>query len=177
VGVVCVAPASAADPHPRLLVVQPNDVPAGFRLDRDESGVRSNAQRAKDAPGFGPLIARSGRITGYEMVFIRLQKKPLRVAFIQSTVDVFRRPDGARIALAWFDGEVGKQAAKASIERSRGKLGAQAWIYTGRAPGRFTLVGWRYRRVVAAVFGLAIPRERVIALARVQQRRIVAAVG
>jgi hypothetical protein len=35
-------PASAADLDPRALVVQPADAPAGFVLDRAESGVRGN---------------------------------------------------------------------------------------------------------------------------------------
>lgn len=43
-------PASAADVDPQLLVVRQADVPARFQLDRDESGVRTNAREAKSGP-------------------------------------------------------------------------------------------------------------------------------
>lgn len=59
-------PTAAAGPDPRALVVAPADVPAGFRLVPDESGLRTNAQEAKDFPESRPYYRRWKRVTGYQ---------------------------------------------------------------------------------------------------------------
>lgn len=49
-----------------MLVLAPADLPAGYRLVRDESGLRTNEQESKDSREARELVIRSGRLTGYE---------------------------------------------------------------------------------------------------------------
>jgi hypothetical protein len=98
VGVLLIAlPASAAAVDPHALVLRQADVPGRFSVDSRASEVTSNA--CYSSHGLRKLVARTGRITGYRRVF-RVGRS--RIEVIQSQVDLFRRPDGARSFLAWW---------------------------------------------------------------------------
>lgn len=160
-------PAAAAEIDPRALVDN-RDVPAGFRLDRDESGIRSNAAEAKNDPRLPTLFRRWGRLTGYEVEYDR------GMATIRARADVFRRPAGARQLLDWYDREVRKAGLK-DFRRTAARVGAEGWIYRAEFPTAATIVVWRHGRVFAGVLGEGVTHERTLELARAQQRRIAAA--
>ena len=161
-------PAFVAEINPKALVLRQADMPAGFRLDRDESGIRSNASEAKNDPRLPTLFRRWERLTGYEVEYDR------ESATIQARADVFRRPAGARQLLDWYDREVRKAGLK-DLRRAAARVGSQGWIYRAEFPTAATIVVWRYGRVFAGVLGEGITAEPTLALARAQQRRIAAA--
>ena len=163
-------PASAAEADPSLLVLREADVPAGFKLDPDQTGVLSNASQAKGAEATErALLRRSGRTTGYESDF------DLRDTKIKSRADVFRKPQGAKLVL--------NAAARAfavsgvqGMRRTPLRIGDEGWVYGG--PSRSSTVNfvvWRYDRVYAGVAVWGVTKARTIAMARTQQRRIAAA--
>ena len=76
-------PASAACVDPKALVIRPIDVPTGYVLQRSESGLRTNEQEAKESPEAGRVFRRFGRVTGYQMIFERGERK------IEARADVF----------------------------------------------------------------------------------------
>jgi hypothetical protein len=164
---VCVSQA-AAGVAPKGLVLSQADLPAGFRLDRGGTGVRSNASESTGQPEVRRMFARSGRVTGYEAQFDR------GLSTIESRADLFRRADGAQLLFRWFVREV-KVAGITGLKRSRADVGAEGWLYTSPSMGTFTLVVWRHDRVFAGVVARGISRERTLTLARVQQRRIASA--
>jgi hypothetical protein len=164
---VCVSYAGA-EVVPKSLVLSQADLPAGFRLDPGGTGVRSNAAESKGHTEVSRMFARSGRVTGYEAQFDRGRST------IESRVDLFRRAAGAQVLFDWFVREV-KIAGISGLERSRSDVGSEGWVYTSPSRGTFTLVVWRYDRVFAGVVARGVSRERTLALARVQQRRIAAA--
>ena len=169
---VAAGSASGAAPSPQALVLQQADVPAGFRFDAVESRVQSNASLADGDPESRTIIARSGRLTGYEAVF---EKKD--GTLIESRADLFRSPAGARILLDWFDREVKKEGAT-KLTRDVVDIGAGGWFFTHRdASVRFTLGVWRHDRVVAYILAFGPRTKQVLALARAQQRRIAATLG
>jgi hypothetical protein len=162
VAVVVVLPAAAAELDPKTLVLQQADVPARFQLDRAQSGVRTNANAGEDAK----FLARSGRITGYVAQYV--QRQPSRG--VQSRVDLFRRPAGARLMFARAN-EKWRRFTQGE-PRQRGRIGTESWIYGGFVD---TVVIWRYGRAYAFVLGLGMTKERTLTLARKQQSRIAAA--
>lgn len=168
IAVLLALPAAAAEIDPKALVLDNRDVPAGFRLDRDESGIRSNAAEAKNDPRLPTLFRRWGRLTGYQVEYDRGKAK------IQSRVDVCRRPAGARQLLDWYDGEV-RKLGFGGLRRAPARIGNQGWVYRVELPTAATIVAWRHGRVFAGVMGQGVTRQRTIALARAQQRRIAAA--
>ena len=167
---LAVAAAASGAVEPRTLVLRPGDVPAGFRLDGAESGVRSNAREAKGGVEAARIIARSGRVTGYRNVFAH------RSSSIESRADLCRTPAGAVALLDWFVLEMRKSGIR-GLKRSRVSVGGEGYVYWGAEPNALTLVTWRHGRVWAGVVVLGVAKERAIALARVQERRIDAVIG
>jgi hypothetical protein len=163
------APQAAAEVDPRALVLQQADVPGGFRLDAKESGVRTNAMESKSGAEARRMIVRAGRVTGYENEFERGDE-----AMISSRADVMKSSAGAGFVLSWFDREA-RKAGIGGLTRSRVRVGAEAWLYTGQSPLSVSFVVWRYDRVFAGVAGALVSREQVLRLARIQQRRVAAA--
>jgi hypothetical protein len=162
--------ASGATLDPRALVLREADVPTGFVLDPSESGYRSNA---REAGGDAALLVRFkswGRLNGYLAVFERQRAR------LESRAVVFRERRGARSVLAWYHRELVANAP-APPRRTPASIGDEAWVYRISSPaiGDFTLAVWRYDRVFAVVVSEGIPRARMVALARAQQRRILAA--
>lgn len=175
IGLVVVAavalalPAVAANPHPSALVVTRADVPVRFRLDRESTGVRSNAAEIEKNPELAPLFRRWGRVTGYEIEFDRGAAK------IEARADVFRARTGARQILDWYVLEV-RKAGLLGLRRTRARLGDQGWVYSSaKHPSAVTIVVWRYDRVFSGVLGQGITADRTLELARAQQRRIATA--
>ena len=164
-----VVPLASAEVSPRALVLGQTDVPAGFRLDRDESGSRTNETEAQKDIRLPGLFKRWGRVTGYETEYDRQD------ATLGSSADLFRSPKGARLMMAWFVKEARTLGAR-GIRRSAVQIGAGGWLYGGgMGTGAFNLVVWRHERVFAGVVVLGIGKTRTLALARVQQRRLAAA--
>jgi hypothetical protein len=166
--VVCAAalavPASAAQVNPKALVLQQRDLPADFQLDRTKSGVLTNAE-ARD-PVDPAFVTRAGRITGYFVQYVQ----PGRGSGIQSQVDLFRKPGGARMMLervheSWLNLANGDPSGRA-------RIGTEGWFFGGDVD---TIVYWRYGRAAAYVLGINMSKQRTLALARLQQRRIAAA--
>jgi hypothetical protein len=161
-------PASAAELDPSMLVLRKADVPTGFQVDAAQTGLRSNAAEAKNEPRFGALLERWGRVTGYEAGFER------HSARISSRADVLRTRKGAKLMLDWIALEVRKGGILRS-ERVRVNVGDEALMYRSRAVAGFAIVAWRSGRVFAGVVTTEISSKRTLALARLQQRRIAAA--
>jgi len=160
--------ASAAEVDPRMLVLQKADVPAGFQLDRDDSGLRSNEQEVKSDRRLRGLFRRWERVTGYEMEYDR------REASISSRADLFRTPEGARLVLAFFVDEFEKSGIR-GLRRSPLRIGAKGWLYGAKAVSSpYNVVIWRHDRAFAGVAVFGLTRSQTLALARAQQRRIAA---
>jgi len=160
--------ASAADVDPKALVLRQADVPSGFRLDLQASGVRTNASESRRSSELRALLTRSGRVTGYEAEFDG------RDAMIRSRTDLFRRPEGARMMLIWVDKQARLSGLK-GLKRARAGVGAESWIYWQASASGSAVAIWRYGAAFAGVQGLGLSKARVLALARKQQRRIAAA--
>lgn len=163
---LCALPASAARVDPKGLVLQRSDVPVGFRLDPARSGVVPNPEfRTPDDPSFA---ARAGRVTGYFVQYVQ----PGAGSGLQSQVDLFRKPGGARMMLA--------RVHEGWLKLARGdpwgsvRIGNGGWFFGGQVD---TAVYWRHGRAVGLVLGINLSKSRTIALARKQQRRIAAALG
>jgi hypothetical protein len=165
---VLVVSAAAAEVDPKALVLAPSDLPRGFVLDREESGLRTNVEAAKDGREARELIARTGRITGYEVTWSK------RATTLDSRADLCRRAAGARVLLDFIKEQMQKAGIK-GLRRARAGVGAESWIYFGGSPAAFTLVAWRYERVFAGIVAVGLTRAQTLGLARKQQRRIVTA--
>ncbi len=164
--------AGAATIDTRLLVLQKPDVPATFRLDRDASRYWPNAALARSAPEIRKLLTSSGRISGYTATYEN------GVPAIVSAAHLFRKGAGAHI---FYAGENAQQQALNAERVKRGVrayrheslvLGDEASLYRSTQAPKFTLVLWRTGRVVGSLSTWGLGRDRTVALARVQQRRV-----
>jgi hypothetical protein len=162
-------PASAADLDPRLLVLQSADVPPGFVLDREDTGVRTNEDEGRESRQTRELIARLGRVTGYEAEWD--QARGMKV--IHSRADVFRATAGARMLLDLYATGFRTSGIK-GLRRTAVRIGDEGAVFHGGGNSDLAWVSWRSGRVTATLAGWGIPRTRTIALARIQQRRIAA---
>ncbi len=159
-------PASAATVDPQTLVLAKVDLPSGFRVDVKETGLRTNELEAKEYPPTRQLFARWKRTTGYQARYRRGS------SVIEARVDLFRAADGARRMLEWIDLEA-RKAGFQGQKRAPVRIADAGWMHWVPG-GSFTLVIWRDGRSSSGVFGRGITRERALALARAQQRRIAA---
>ena len=165
---VATATSSAARIDPSALALRQGDVPSGFRADPDDTGIRTNAQEMRESPDARPVIARFGRLTGYESTYRRGSSR------IQARADVLRTVGGARGFLAWIDLEWQK-AGIAGQRRARAPIGTEAHIVW--SPQGHAIVLWRHGHVFGGVLALGVGRDRALALARAQERRIAAALN
>ena len=165
---VAAGSASGATPSPKALVLQQADVPGGFTLVRDESGVRTNEAEARASAEAGAFFARWKRVTGYQTMWKRREAK------IEARSDLFRRVAGAEALLALTDREWRASGASGQ-SRSALRIGTRGVVYWLGGSRRQALVFWRDGRVFSAISGLGMPRAQTIELARKQQRRIAAA--
>ena len=162
---IVAAPAAASGLDPEGLVLSQTDVPTGFRLDRDESGVRTNELEAREHPETRALFTRWRRVTGYQAAYERSDSR------IEARADIFRDRDGAHSLLAWVDREVRKGGVK-GLKRARAGVGGEGWVYWGGSSSTVAFVVWRHSRVWSGVAGMGLGKARVLALARLQQQRI-----
>lgn len=158
--------AAAAGLDPSALVLQRADVPAGFRVDRAQTGLRTNAREAQFGPQLPALFRRWGRLTGYQVEFDRDGQT------IASRVDVFRSASGAAEFLVWYEREARKGGGLSGLRRSRLALGDGGWLYRSPLRAPFAVAIWREGRVFAGAVVSGLPPERLLGLARAQQRRI-----
>jgi hypothetical protein len=170
VALATVLPAGAATVDPTALVLNGSDVPAGFRLDADDSGLRTNELEAKEYPDTRPLFRRWGRVTGYKVAFDRGAAK------IEARADLFRDAQGARRLLDWVDREYQKSGIR-GLKREQPRIGDESFLYRAGDASVFTVVLWRSSRVWAGVVGVGLRKGQVLDLARTQQRRIAAVLG
>lgn len=161
--VVLVASASAASFDPKRLVFPASSVPAGFRVDPKETGLRSTERYVRVYPQARLYFARWKRVVGYQARFLRGSSK------IETRSDVFRTAAGARQMLAWVDLET-RKAGFSGQRRAPLSIGLGGWIHW--VGDSYTFVIWRQGRVFAGVLAAGISRSRTIGLARAQERRI-----
>ena len=139
----------------------------------------SNARLTRAVPANKKLVGRSGRVTGYLARYDKGAGKQLQT--IQSLVHEFTGREGARTFLLWIDAEQRSANAKRSALLRHGReettIGEQGWVYWSGYPGYYAIVAWRQARYLGIVTSWGIGKERTLALARVQQRRIAALSG
>ncbi len=168
VALVLCLPALGAGPGPGTMVLRASDVPEGFVVDPAGTGLRTNEREGRDEPKARQLFRRAGRVTGYESRFER------KIDSIASRVDLFGGPAGPPLLLDYFDKEMRKSGIR-GLHRSRLAIGDEGWLYGDKKGDVITFAVWREGRVFAAVVGAGITRPHTLALARLQQRRIAAA--
>jgi hypothetical protein len=169
--------ASGSTVDARLLVLQQSDAPPGFRVDRHSTRYWPNAAVVRRDPRSRKLVTRSGRVTGYSVTYEK------GAAAIVSTAHLFRDGAGAHVFFSAADAQ--QRALNAERIRRGGRafrrepvaLGDEASSYRSTTRPRFTLVLWRAGRTVASVSTWSLGRDRTIALARLQQRRVDRALG
>ena len=165
---VAAVSASAAEVDPQVLVLRPADVPAGFALDRDQSGLRTNEGESKGDRRLPALLERWGRVTGYETEYDH------REATLTSRADLFRTAEGSQLMMAYVVDEAKTSGIK-GFRRSPVRIGSGGWLYGGGSgPGALNLVVWRHRRVFAGLVAFGVEKGRTLGLARAQERRIAA---
>jgi hypothetical protein len=173
VAAVAAAPALGAGVDPRALVLRTSEVPEGFVVDRDDTGIRTNEDEAGGNAANRRFLERTGRITGYLASWDRGREPDT----ITARVDLFRTRAGARVLLDRYASEMRKSGIR-GLRRSSVPLGEQGWVWhtkTGARSSDLVLVFWRSGRVLAGVAGWGISRARTLDLARIQQDRIAAA--
>jgi len=167
---VTAVPASAGQVNPQLLVLRQADVPAGFALDREQSGQRTNETESKGDRRLPALLERWGRVTGYETEYDH------RDGTLTSRADLFRNAEGSRLMMAYVVDEAKTSGIK-GLRRTPVRIGSGGWLYGGGSgAGAFNLVIWRHQRVFAGLAAFGVQKDRMLGLARAQQRRIAAAV-
>jgi hypothetical protein len=166
-GFVIAVSSAAAAVDPRALVLGPAELPAGFRLDPSDSGVRSNAAVAGGQPARLKLFRRWGRLTGYYGTYEKGATKKIEVSS-----DLFRGADGARSMLR-LTMQVWESSSTSSQTATRVALGDEGVVYSSSSD--FHLVLWRRGRVVSGFQGIGLPRSQTLALARAQDRKIAVA--
>ncbi len=167
---VAAASASAAEVDPQLLVLRQADVPAGFALDRDRSGLRTNESESKGDRRLPGLLKRWGRVTGYETEYDHGE------GTLTSRADLFRKAEGSRLMMAYVVDEAKTSGIK-GIRPLPVRIGSGGWLYGGGSgAGAFNLVIWRHQRVFAGLVAFGVQKGRMLGLARAQQRRIASAI-
>jgi hypothetical protein len=170
---VTVATAGSSDLDPQWLVLRANEVPARFRPVPGSTKITSNPTTTWEGRAY---VARTGRVTGYIATYRRTARVGV-TALLESRVDVFRRPEGARIMFRSRVAEFERSPSTYPVERTRAGLGAEGWVYDGSPKLVTKQVLWRHGRVVAQITTTNTSLESTRASARRQQRRIAALVG
>jgi hypothetical protein len=161
--------AAAGTVNPRALVLTAGDIPSGFRLDRTNSGVETNAQIARNEPSARTKLGTWRRLTGYKIEFDRNRTT------IASRADVFRSSSGAQKMLEYLVDDARKGGIQGLVG-NRVNLGAGGWLFGSKDPGRgLFFLAWRDGRVFAAVGVVGLTRQQALGFAHAQQRRIAAA--
>lgn len=157
---------------PQQLVLRLADLPAGFSIDRNETGPRPNAVVARETSSTLVQLARWGRIGGYQATFTR--EPTLRGLLagsleVQSVASVYRTTRGAAASFVQsrtacrkppfkqlsMGGHLGHEAAYCSMQRM--SSGQKITVY---------VLLWRHGRISAAILlgglaGVVDPTEAV----------------
>jgi hypothetical protein len=150
-------------------VLRQADVPPSYHLNREKSGVRTLAQDTREFPQLRTKYRAWGHLAAYQVEFDRVDDD------IASRVDLLRGRAGARGMLEWFLREANRQS-QLHIRPRAFRLGDEGMLYWWKFHREeFTIVLWRSGRAFSLVGGGGLGQRAVIALARTQQRRIVAA--
>ncbi len=161
------------------------DVPTGFALDRAESGWRSNARVAAETSRSKATLDRWGRITGYEVTFLRegsLKALSRGAVSITSEASLYKDGKGAH---RLHEDDV-RQCDKAPFKRLSlaERIGDEALlcaatIKVGRTKAVTYALFWRRGAIYASVIAFGVPggidATEVIPLAQKQDERIRAA--
>ncbi len=169
----------AADVDLKAMILREADLPPGFQIHKREGCVRTALQcgvwtNEQDVAGFPSdyraMVARSGRMTGYVLSYVRGTE-----ALIGSGVILFRTARGAHEYYA-FNVKV-QMPRVAGVKRAGAvPLGAEGSLFEGNEAGSFVRgVVWRHGRIVGIVKSFGVSRQQTVGLARVQQRKIVGA--
>jgi hypothetical protein len=158
----------AADPDPARLVLRASDLPSAFAVNPDRTGVRTNEQEFRQEPEAGRVLRRARRITGYQAEFTRGSNT------LASRVDLFRTSAGAKLVLDYVDRDM-RKSGFSGLHRERMAIGDEGWLYGDRKGAVLTMVVWREGRVFSGVIATRVRRGLVLSLARLQQRRVAAA--
>jgi hypothetical protein len=59
--------------------------------------------------------------------------------------------------------------------REDAEIGKESWVYWSGYPGYYVLVAWRHDRTLGLISSWDVGREGTLKLARIQQRRMAAA--
>jgi hypothetical protein len=170
IAVAVAVPASAANVNPKMFTLSQADVPSGYFFDRDNSVLLSKAA-VDHASNEESRFLRS---IGFEGAYFAayLNSSPPKWRFVNSAAFVFRGASGARA----FVRAARKAGQTPFTQRAvRVRLGDEAWLSEDASePG--STVAWRQGRVAAYVSCREMVGHRALALAlaRKQQRRIVA---
>ena len=164
-------PASAASVDPKLFALSQADVPRGYAFDENNSMLLSKATVDRGANEESRFLKRHGFQGAYFGTY--LNTTPPKWRFVHSGAYIFR---GATGAVAFDRYARTKRLTPVTFRGLHINLGDEAWLYTGRSATDGSAVVWRYRRVVAYVTctDMGGHRKLALALARKQQRRIVA---
>ena len=163
--------AAAATPDPARLVLRETDLPKGYSVLRANTGRVTNAAAAQGDPELTRGFAAWGRIKGYNVEW-----DGGLAGAISSSAELFRTARGAKAYLAWSVANAPSRTGL--VFRHRAGLGDEAYVARksfGGAP--WVLVIWRYRSVFATTSADTLGVERTVALARIEQRRLAAALG
>jgi hypothetical protein len=170
-------PAKSA-PDARLLVVQPSDLPSGFRLLPAESFPLPLATVLADPWSVGAKTAISRqRLSGYQNAFLSPELERL-----QCNAGVYRSAAGAT---AIFSLTARNFAAFVTASGGRSwrprKIGAESRAFRlNLGPSKGFAVAWRFRNVLSTCTSLGPTpsnSRQTLRLARAQQGRIATAVG
>ena len=166
---VLAATATAAQVAPRSLVLRTSDVPAGFVLDQEYTGIRSNEQEAGSNERTAPS---SRRCAGSRATSGTGTAGTTRSA----RGSISSEHPGARACCSACT----RPRCVGLDQRAPHELGAprrSGMDVARRAVQRVQHRRLAHGRVFGQVVGLGITRDRTLALARVQQRRIATVVG
>ena len=150
---VLAAPAAAVDVAPRALVLRSADVPAGWAPAGKETGLRTNEDEAGTDTKSRALIARLGRVTGYQAEWRRGAMDSL-----VSRADVFRSTGGARMYLDIAADGLRSSGIK-GLRRSPARIGDSGYVFHGGPNGTVAWVVWRSGAVTGTVVGWGLPRD------------------
>lgn len=163
------APASAAV-SPMSLVLQKADLPPGYKVLRANTGRLTNAKAAQGNRDLLRAFGEWRRFDGFSVEYDGRFK-----GNIASRIDLFRHARGSAAFLAWSVKATPKWAGIPFVRREPG-LGDAAYVFRKDfGTSVFIVVEWRYRNVCGHVSADNLGIRRTIALARVQQRKIAAA--
>ena len=164
--------AGAGTVDPAALVLRGADLPHGYDVLRANTGRVSNADAAQGNRALARSFALWGRLTGYNVEY-----EGGFAGNIASSVDLFRRLQGAKAYLRWSVA-VSPSRTGLTFRPLPNGPGDEAFFARKSFGGPpWVIVLWRFRGVFASASADTIGLKRTLALARVQQRRIAAALG